>query len=76
MAKGMIKWLSNPREPINDNLTGCLQRGVVVGYERMIKWLISNTNNVVLEIIPGKHNCGCSLDSRNLASKSNMSQST
>jgi hypothetical protein len=42
---------------INENLTGCLQRFVVLGYERIIKDLISNTNNNVLQIIFSEHNC-------------------
>jgi hypothetical protein len=41
---------------IDKNLTGCLQRYVVLQYERMIKYLILNTNNIVLQIIPSEHN--------------------
>jgi hypothetical protein len=43
--------LSKRGESIDKNLTGCLQRYGVLQYERMIKYFISNINNVVLQII-------------------------
>jgi hypothetical protein len=54
MVMGMTNWLSKPRGPTNKNLAGCLQRYVILGYERMRKYLILNTNNVILQIIPSQ----------------------
>jgi hypothetical protein len=56
MAMGMRNRLSKRRGGIDGNLTGCLQGYVVLQYERTIKYLILNTNNIVLQIIPGEHN--------------------
>jgi hypothetical protein len=47
--------LSNRGESIDKNLTGCLQRYLVLQYERMIKYLILNTNNAAFEIILREH---------------------
>jgi hypothetical protein len=38
-VKRMGKWLSKPGETINENLTGCLQWYVVIGYETKLKRL-------------------------------------
>jgi hypothetical protein len=43
--------LSKPREPSNENLTGCLQRCAVLGYERKQKDLLCTTNNKTLWLI-------------------------
>jgi hypothetical protein len=56
IAMGMINRLSKWRGSIDKNLTGCLQRYVVLQYERTIKYLILNTNNIVLQIISSEHN--------------------
>jgi hypothetical protein len=56
MAKGMINQLSKPRAPINENLTGCLQRSVVLGCKRKRKYLIFKTNSIVSQIILREHN--------------------
>jgi hypothetical protein len=42
--------------PTNENLTGCLQRYVFLGYEIMINDLSSNTKNSMLQIILMKRN--------------------
>jgi hypothetical protein len=55
IAMGITNWLSKPREPINKNLTGCLQRYVILRYERMRKYLIFNTNNIAFQILPREH---------------------
>jgi hypothetical protein len=49
-TKGMRNLLSKRRGSVNKNLTGCLQRCVILGYERKRKYLIFNTNNTVLQI--------------------------
>jgi hypothetical protein len=56
IAMGMRNRLSKARGSIDKNLTGCLQRYIVFQYERMIKYLILNTNNVAFQIIPNEHN--------------------
>jgi hypothetical protein len=56
MAKGMWNRLSKPCASVNENLTRCLQRYVVLGYERKRKYLFFNPNNTVLRAIPRKHN--------------------
>jgi hypothetical protein len=56
MAMRIIKWLSKQNGAINDNTTACLQRYVVLGYERMTKYLTLTTNNIVLHIIPREYN--------------------
>jgi hypothetical protein len=56
VPKGMIHWLFKPRGSIREKLTVCLQRDVVFGYESMLKCLISNTNNIMLQIIPTERN--------------------
>jgi hypothetical protein len=52
IANGMIDRVSKGREPTNSNLTGCLRRNAVFGYEKMIKDLISNANNIAFQIPP------------------------
>jgi hypothetical protein len=44
----MRNYLLKRGEWTDKNLTGCLQIYVVLQYERMIKYLILNTNNVAL----------------------------
>jgi hypothetical protein len=56
MAMGMRNRLVKRRGGIDENETGYLQRYVVRQYERIIKYLILNTNNVALQIIPSEHN--------------------
>jgi hypothetical protein len=56
MAMGMKNQLLKPDEWIHEDLTGCLQRYVVLQYERMIKYLILNTNNVAFQTILREHN--------------------
>jgi hypothetical protein len=56
VAKGMTNWSAKRRQSIQGNLTRCLQRNVVFGYERMKKYSISNTNNIMLQIILKQHN--------------------
>jgi hypothetical protein len=51
LTKGITNWLSKRHESINENLTGCWQRYVVLGYERKGKYLIPNTNSTVLSIL-------------------------
>jgi hypothetical protein len=53
-ANGMI----NRRGVTNDNLTGGLQGYVVLECERVIRSLISNANNVALQLITREHNLG------------------
>jgi hypothetical protein len=53
---GMRNRLSKPRRSINKNLTGCLQRYVVLGYEKNRKYLEFKINNIVLQIIAREHN--------------------
>jgi hypothetical protein len=55
-AMGMRNRLSKRGGPIDENLRGCFQRHVVLRYERTIKYLILNTNNIVLQIISSEHN--------------------
>jgi hypothetical protein len=55
MVMGMKNRLSKRPVGIDKNLTGWLQRYVVLQYERMIKYLILNTNNVALQIILSEH---------------------
>jgi hypothetical protein len=43
--------LPKARGSISENLTGCLHRYVVSGYERMTKYSNSNPNNIVLQTI-------------------------
>jgi hypothetical protein len=52
IINGMRNRLSKPRRSIKENLTGCLQRYVVLGYERNRKYLKFKINNIVLQIIP------------------------
>jgi hypothetical protein len=54
-AMGLRNGLSNPHERTDRSLTACLQRSVVLQYERTIKYFILNTNNVALQIIPSEH---------------------
>jgi hypothetical protein len=54
-AKGTRRWLFNPRETPNENVTGCFQKHVVLGYERTPKPLFLNLNITVLQIIPREH---------------------
>jgi hypothetical protein len=53
--KGTRDRLSKPREPIGENLIGCLQRYAVPGYGRSPKHLFFNINNMALQIIPSKN---------------------
>jgi ribose 1,5-bisphosphokinase PhnN len=55
MVMGMRNRLSKRRRGSDENLTGRLQRHVVLHDERMIKYLILNTNNIVLQIVPNEH---------------------
>jgi hypothetical protein len=55
MVMGMKNRLSKPRTSTDKNITGWLQRYVVLQYERMIQYLILNTNNIVLQMIPSEH---------------------
>jgi hypothetical protein len=55
IAMGMRDRLFKRRQSIDENMTGCLQRYVIFQHERTMKYLISNTNNIVLQIIPRKH---------------------
>ena len=48
---GTMNWPSKTGGTINENLTGCLQRYVVLGYERKQKSIIFIINNIVLPII-------------------------
>jgi hypothetical protein len=50
----MRNWLSKPGEMINENLTRCLQRYVLVGYETKRKGLFYTTNNMVLRKLAGR----------------------
>jgi hypothetical protein len=43
--------LLNPHETIDENLTECLEKHVILGYERKRKYLISNTYGIVLQTI-------------------------
>jgi hypothetical protein len=52
----MRNQLSKPHERTDKNLTGCLQIYVVLQYERVIKYLILNANNLALQIILSEHN--------------------
>jgi hypothetical protein len=45
---GMIDWMSKPEGPIIDHVRECLQRYVVLGYERVIKSMIFTINSIVL----------------------------
>jgi hypothetical protein len=56
IINGMRNRPSKPRRSINDNLTGCLERYAVLGYERKRKYLKFKINNIVLRIIPREHN--------------------
>jgi hypothetical protein len=47
---------SKPREPNNENWTGCPQRYGIFGYERKGKDLLCTANNKVLEIILREYN--------------------
>jgi hypothetical protein len=55
IVMGMRNRLFKPHAPIGENLTGCLQRYVVLQYERTIKYLILNANNIALQIIFSEH---------------------
>jgi hypothetical protein len=57
MGKGKSNQLSKPRGSIDENLTGWLQRHIVLGYERNRKRLFLNINNMVLQTIPWEDNC-------------------
>jgi hypothetical protein len=56
IAMRMKNQLSKRDKSIEKNLTGCLQRYVVLQYERMIKYLILNINNVMFQRIVREHN--------------------
>jgi hypothetical protein len=56
MDTGMINQLSQLGQPTNKNLTGCLQGSVVLRSYRMKQSSSFTVNNIVLQIIPGKHN--------------------
>jgi hypothetical protein len=56
IAMGMRNRLSKPRGSIGNNMTGRLPRYVVLQYERIIKYLILNTNNAAFQIIHRDHN--------------------
>jgi hypothetical protein len=56
IAKGMGNQLLKRRGSVDKDLTRSLQTYVVLQYERMIKYLISDTNNGAQLIIPRKHN--------------------
>jgi hypothetical protein len=56
IAMGMRNRLSKRHGSVDENLTGCLQRYAVLQYEITIKYLILNTNNIVLQIISSEHN--------------------
>jgi hypothetical protein len=47
---------SKPRGSIGENLTWCLQRYLVLGYQRSWKHLFLNINALALQIIPREHN--------------------
>jgi hypothetical protein len=55
-AKGMINWLWKGSGSINENLTGCLQRYIVLGCEGGRNDLFLNANSKVLQIILWKDN--------------------
>jgi hypothetical protein len=55
-CKGTNNRSSKPGRPIEQNLTGCLQRYVVPGNEENKNISIWNINNMVLRIIPRDHN--------------------
>jgi hypothetical protein len=55
-AKGTRNRWSKTLGPINENLTPCLQRYVVPGYESNRNDLFMNINNKMLQIIPMEHN--------------------
>jgi hypothetical protein len=50
------RW-SKSRETLNENPTGCLQKCAVLGQERKWRYLLSNTNNMVLQITPSERSC-------------------
>jgi hypothetical protein len=56
MVMGMRNRLAKPHEWIHKNPTGCLQKYVVLQYERIIKHFILNTNDVLSQIIAKEHN--------------------
>jgi hypothetical protein len=47
--------LSNPIRSVHQNLTACLQRHVVLQTQRTRKYLVLNTNNSALQIIPSEY---------------------
>jgi hypothetical protein len=51
IGKGTNNHLSKPRGSIRENLTRCLQKYVLLGYERDRKYLNFKTNNRVLQAI-------------------------
>jgi hypothetical protein len=53
-----INCLPKAHGSISENLTGCLHRYAVFGYERMIKHLNSNPNNIVWRTIFREQNFG------------------
>jgi hypothetical protein len=57
IGKGTKNQLSNPRGSIDENLTGCLQRHLVLGHQRYRKHLFSNMNNTVLQVMAWEDNC-------------------
>jgi hypothetical protein len=57
-VNGMRIWLSSPCDTIDENLTECLQKYLLLGYERKLKYLTLNANHNVLVIIPREHNSG------------------
>jgi hypothetical protein len=57
MGRGTSNPLSKPRESIINNLTECLQRYIVFGYERHRKHINFKIHERVLQIIPNEDNC-------------------
>jgi hypothetical protein len=55
ISKGMSNQLSKPHGSIDENLTGWLQRYVMLGYERNRKHFFLNINNMVLQTILRSH---------------------
>jgi hypothetical protein len=57
MGIGTSNQLFKPCGSIDENLAKCLQRHVVLGYERNRKYLYLNINNMVLQTVPWEDNC-------------------
>jgi hypothetical protein len=57
IAKGTRNGLSKLHQPINESLTGRLQRYVFFGYQRNKRHLNLNTNNTLLQIMSRESNC-------------------